>query len=123
MNLPPFRNEPHTDFSVPQNRTAMQTAIASVRAELGREYPLLISGERITTGDLLISTNPSDPKQVVGRHHKATPELARRAVEGANHHFHQWSHVLAEERAQMLIRTASILRSRKSEFNAWLSLE
>ena len=123
MNLPPFRNEPHADFSIPQNRAAMQAAVDKVRGELGREYPLLISGERITTGDLLISTNPSNPREVVGKHHKATPDLARRAVEEANHHFHQWSHVLAEDRVQMLVRAAAILRGRKFEFNAWLSLE
>lgn len=123
MNLPPFRNEPYTDFTVPENRSAMQAALDKVRGELGREYPLLIAGERITTGDLLISTNPSNPKEVVGKHHKATRDLARQAVEDANTHFHKWSHVLAEERVGMLLRAASILRERKFEFNAWLSLE
>lgn len=123
MSLPAFRNESYTDFSVPENRKAMQSAIDKVRQELDREYPLLISGERVTTGDLLISTNPSNPKEVVGRHHKATPALARRAVEEASDHFHRWSHVLAEDRVQMLLRTASLLRDRKLEFNAWLSLE
>jgi 1-pyrroline-5-carboxylate dehydrogenase len=123
MNLPPFRNEPYNDFSQPENRQAQQAAIDQVRSQLGREYPLLIGGERITTGDLLRSTNPSNPGELVGAHHKANPELASRAVESAYEAFHSWSHVLIEDRVRMLLRAAGILRSRKMEFNAWLSLE
>jgi 1-pyrroline-5-carboxylate dehydrogenase len=123
MNLPPFRNEAYTDFSQPDNRRAQQSAIEQVRASLGREYPLLIAGEKITTGDLLRSTNPSNPSELVGAHHKATPDLARRAVESACEAFASWSHVLIEDRVRMLLRAAEILRSRKLEFNAWLSLE
>jgi 1-pyrroline-5-carboxylate dehydrogenase len=123
MNLPPFQNEPYTDFSQPENRRAQQAAIEQVRAQLGREYPLLIAGERIATGDLLRSTNPSNPSELVGAHHKATPDLARRAVESAHEAFYTWSHVLIEDRVRMLVHAAAILRSRKLEFNAWLSLE
>ena len=41
-----FRNEPFTDFSIPQNREAMQEAIEWVRSRLGQEYDLLIGGEK-----------------------------------------------------------------------------
>jgi 1-pyrroline-5-carboxylate dehydrogenase len=123
VNLPPFRNEPYTDFTQPDARAAQRAAIDSVRAQLGREYPLLIAGEKVTTGNLLKSLNPSDPDEVIGLHHKATPELASKAVDEANRHFFAWSHTLAENRVAMLIRAAEILRSRKYEFNAWLSLE
>lgn len=123
MNPGPFRNEPYTDFSQPGNRKAQQAAIEQVRAQLGQEYPLLIAGERITTGALLRSTNPSNPDELVGAHHKATPDLARHAVEAASEAFSLWSHVLIEDRVRMLLRAAEILRSRKLEFNAWLSLE
>ncbi len=42
-----FRNEPFTDFSKEENAQAMRDAIAKVQNELGREYPLVIGGERI----------------------------------------------------------------------------
>lgn len=121
--LPAFRNEPYTDFSVPESRRAMQAALDKVRGELGREYPLLISGERMETGDLLISTNPSHPDQIVGRHHRATPELAKRAIEEAYANFDQWREIPAEDRVRMLLRAAAIVRERKYEFNAWLCFE
>jgi 1-pyrroline-5-carboxylate dehydrogenase len=123
LNLPEFRNEPYLDFTQPQNRQAMQQAMEKVRGELGREYDLLIAGERVKTGNLLKSVNPSKPSQLVGAHHKATPELARRAVEDASSYFTEWGVSDPEKRVQMLVRAAGILRERKLEFNAWLAFE
>jgi 1-pyrroline-5-carboxylate dehydrogenase len=121
--LPEFRNEPYADFSLPENRQAMEAALAQVRSEAGKEYPLLIGGERIETGDKLISRNPSRPSEIVGIHHKANADLARRAVESAYAFFPEWSRTPAETRVEMLLRAAKILRRRKMEFNAWLALE
>ena len=78
-----FRNEPFTDFTNEQNAQAMREAIEKVKAQLGREYPLVIGGERITTEGKLESINPANRTQVVGRFNKATKELATRAVDAA----------------------------------------
>jgi len=78
-----FRNEPFTDFSKEENAQAMRAALDKVKSELGREYPLVIGGERINTGDTLDSINPANRTQVVGTFHKATKELANKAVETA----------------------------------------
>ena len=48
--LQPFSNEPVADFSKPANREAMEKALREVRAQLGREYDLLIAGRREKTG-------------------------------------------------------------------------
>src|SRR4051794_1461897 len=123
MNVPPFRNEAYADFARPDFRKAQQEAIEAVRAQLGREYDLRIAGELVRTGSLLKSVNPSRPSEVVGLHHKADADLARKSVEKAVEAFPKWSHTLAEERVTMLLRAAEILRSRKFEFNAWLAFE
>ena len=78
-----FRNEPFTDFTKEENAAAMRAALDKVKSELGREYPLVIGGERIKTGDTLESINPANRSQVVGKFHKATKELANQAVESA----------------------------------------
>jgi 1-pyrroline-5-carboxylate dehydrogenase len=122
-SLAAFRNEPYADFSRPENRQGMERALAEVRAQFGREYELRIGGERFKTGDLLESRDPSRPQTIVGIHHKATPELARKAVESAFEYFSEWSRVPAGERSAMLLRAAAILRKRKFEFNAWLVYE
>jgi 1-pyrroline-5-carboxylate dehydrogenase len=123
LKLPEFRNEPYTDFSKPENRKRMEEAQEKVRAQLGREYDLLIGGERIRTQEKLVSINPARPDEVVGIHQKATPELAARAVETAYKNFTAWSTTPAEDRIRMLVRTAAIIRERKYEFNAWLVFE
>lgn len=115
-----FRNEPFTDFTKEENAAAMRTAIERVRAELGKEYPLVIGGERIKTGDTLESINPANRTQVVGKFHKATKELANRAVETAAATFETWRNVPAQERAQLLFRVAEIMRARKHELSAWM---
>jgi len=123
MDLPEFRNEPYTDFSIPANRKRIEEALAKVRAQLGREYDIVIAGERIRTPDKLISVNPARPDEIVGIHQKATPELANRAVETAHRNFAEWSRTPAQDRVQMLLKTAALIRERKYEFDAWMVYE
>src|SRR5881296_2899241 len=115
-----FRNEPLTDFTKEENAAAMRSAIKTVQSELGREYPLVIGGERIKTGSTLESINPANRTQIVGRFHKATKELANRAVETAYETFQTWRDVAANERAQLLFRVAELMRKRKHELSAWM---
>jgi 1-pyrroline-5-carboxylate dehydrogenase len=123
VTLPEFRNEPCADFSQPAVRQAAVSVLRRVRSELGREYLLRIAGDWISTGDPLVSVNPSNPREAVGIHHRATPELANRAVEAAHGYFPQWSRTPAAERVRLLLEAARILRARKMEFDAWLVLE
>lgn len=118
-----FRNEPFTDFTIEENAAAMRTALDKVKSELGREYPLVIGGERINTGDTLDSINPANRAQVVGTFHKATKELASKAVETAAAAFKTWRNVPAVERAQFIFRVAELMRARKHEFSAWMVYE
>jgi 1-pyrroline-5-carboxylate dehydrogenase len=115
-----FRNEPFTDFTKEENAQAMRAALEKVQSELGREYPLVIGGERITTGETLESINPAKRTEVVGRFHKATKELANKAVESAYDAFQSWKNTSAAERADLVFRVAAILRERKHEFSAWM---
>ncbi|HEX8285148.1 MAG TPA: L-glutamate gamma-semialdehyde dehydrogenase [Pyrinomonadaceae bacterium] len=120
MRQEEFRNEPFTDFSKEENARAMREALAKVRGELGREYPLVIGGERVETGDILESRNPAKKTEVVGRFHKATKELAAQAVERADEAFQSWRNTLPQQRADLLFRVASLLRERKHYFSAWM---
>jgi 1-pyrroline-5-carboxylate dehydrogenase len=115
-----FRNEPLTDFTKEENAVAMSGAIDKVKRELGREYPLVIGGERITTEDKFDSINPANRTQLVGRFQKATKELANRAVETAHETFKTWSATPAAERADLLFRVAALMRQRKHELSAWM---
>ena len=101
----------------------MQGALEQVRGELGHEYPIVINGERITTPDKHLSTNPSRSAEVVGIHQKATAAIATRAIAVAHAAFPAWAATPSLERVRLVAACARILRERKYEFNAWLVLE
>ncbi|MDQ2712364.1 MAG: L-glutamate gamma-semialdehyde dehydrogenase [Acidobacteriota bacterium] len=119
----PFVNEPYTDFTKPENVELTRKALTKVRAELGKEYDLLIAGDRRRTPGKLESLNPSKPSEIVGVHQKGSEQDAREAVEAAYSFFPTWAATPAEERAECLFRMASIIRDRKYEFDAWLVVE
>ena len=119
----PFRNEPMSDFRKEETARAMRAALARVRAELGREYDLVIGGKRIRTKEKIRSINPANPSQVVGIHQKAGREHAEPAIQAACEAFASWKRTPVEERAALLLRTGDILRARKYEYLAWLVFE
>src|SRR5271157_1162392 len=93
-----FHNEPFADFSKPEIAAAMGAALASVRAQFGREYPLHVGGETIHTIDVLKSVNPSRPSEIVGLHYKATRPIAGQAVAVAAAAFPAWARTPAATR-------------------------
>ena len=123
MILSEFKNEPFTDFNKPENFKKMSEALEQVHKELGHEYDVVVGGKRLKTGEKFASYNPAKKDQVVGIFHKATVELADQAVETAEEAFKSWSQTSAETRAQVLLRTAEILRERKFTYAAWMTYE
>jgi 1-pyrroline-5-carboxylate dehydrogenase len=121
--LTPFVNEPFIDFTVAENKRAMEAALADVESMLGREYDLVIGGKRLRTDGKIISTNPARPAQVVGIHQRAEADLAETAMEAALAAFPAWSRKPAAERAALLFRAADLIRERNFEFCAWLVFE
>ncbi len=118
--LPPFRNEPPTDFARRENREAMCRALGEVRSQLGRHYPLLIGGVEVRTGDRrLVSLNPGHSSRAVGELALAGVEHAGRAVAAARAAFPAWAATPARARAAVLVRAAAILRTRRFELAAW----
>jgi 1-pyrroline-5-carboxylate dehydrogenase len=119
----PFSNEPFIDFTLAENKRAMLDALAKVEAELGREYDLIIGGRRLQTTGKIVSTNPARPAQVIGVHQRAEADLAETAMQAALAAFPAWSRTPAADRAALLFRAADLIRERKFEFCAWLTLE
>ncbi|WP_027408849.1 L-glutamate gamma-semialdehyde dehydrogenase [Anoxybacteroides tepidamans] len=119
----PYKHEPFTDFSAAQNQQAFQAALQYVQSQLGKEYPLIIGSERVTTEEKVISINPANKAEVVGVVSKATKELAEQAMEAALKAFETWKKQAPQARAQILFRAAAILRRRKHEFSAYLVKE
>jgi 1-pyrroline-5-carboxylate dehydrogenase len=124
-SLDEFRNEPFVDYSLPENADAMRTAIAKVRSELGREYPIVINGEKIVLDHKVRSINPAKKFETVGVFSEGDSDtsLVEKAIESASAAFKIWKDVSPAERAEYLFKAADIMRRRKHELSAWMVLE
>jgi 1-pyrroline-5-carboxylate dehydrogenase len=120
---PAFRNEPATDFSRGEVAREMRRALDHVGGQLGREFDLIIGGQRVRTAEKILSLNPAHPSQVVGIHQKAGKEHVEPAMNAALKAFESWSRTSWEERIALLFRTTELLRERKFELMAWLVYE
>ena len=118
-----FRNEPFTDFTRPEHKKAFEEALARVGRTLGREHPLVIGSENVTTKDQIKSINPSNPSQVVGLFSRGTADHANAAVEAALRAFDTWKFTPAAERAEVLFKAAEIMRARKHDLSALMVYE
>ena len=118
-----FVNEPFTNFKSPENARNMQQALDLVATQLGREYDLIIGGERLKTAAKIQSLNPARPAQIVGVHQKAGAEHAELAMAAALRAFESWSRTPVETRVSLLLNAAHIIRQRHFEFCAWLTFE
>ncbi len=121
--LPSFKPEPYVDFSLPENQKKMKEALSKVRAELGKEYPLIIGGEEVKSDNTFNSINPSNPDEIIGICQKASPEQAKRAVDLAYKRFDTWRFMPIEERGAILLRAAQLAKQRFFELSAWQVLE
>lgn len=118
-----FRNEPQADFTQKEVRSAFQQALAEVRLELGRTYPLLIGGKEIRSGDKLESINPAKPTEVVGWVCQSGPAEIDSAIKAAREAYPLWRDTPAEARARFLFRAADLARKRIYRLSAWQVLE
>jgi 1-pyrroline-5-carboxylate dehydrogenase len=123
MALAQFHNEPLTDFSRGENREAFASALRKVESRLPVKGVNRIGGEKVGAEKTFQSVNPSRKTQVIGTFPEGTRADADRAVEAAARAFSSWSRTRPEERWELLVRIASIIRKRKHEFSALMVLE
>lgn len=119
----PFINLPIRIFDNEEDINLVKASIDHIKSQQGKEYPLII-GEKIYTNDRKTSTiNPSDPTQVLAVFQKATQAQAEEAINLADDTFDSWKQTSVEQRADILLKAAAILRERRDEAVATMILE
>ena len=121
--LSEFKSDVMLDFTRPDTQSAMHAALDGLRSQFGATYPLVIAGKRLTTPDTFQSTNPANPAEVIGRFSKGTAQHVQDAIAAAEKAFQSWRWIPAEERANVLLRAAGIMRRRRMEMNATMVFE
>jgi RHH-type proline utilization regulon transcriptional repressor/proline dehydrogenase/delta 1-pyrroline-5-carboxylate dehydrogenase len=144
-DLPPFTNEPPTDFTRPAARAAMSLALEQVRSRLqsGAERRDGVNGDSRTDGTALLrcvpwiggearetggrngtetvipNRDPNDTNRIVSTARYATLDETALAIDVARRAFPEWSATPPRERAEVLVRAAEIMRKRRFELAAW----
>jgi len=99
-------------------------ALARIRSRLGRDYPLYIGGEAVTsTAQPIVDTSPIDTSVVLGNFATCTAPHVDRAVAAARAAQPGWGRRDWRERVAILRRAARLIRERKFDLAAVMSLE
>jgi RHH-type proline utilization regulon transcriptional repressor/proline dehydrogenase/delta 1-pyrroline-5-carboxylate dehydrogenase len=118
-----FRNEPVLDFALEEHRNSIPTALAEVKKQFGKAYPLVIEGKAITSPKAIEVRNPSHLRELIGTVSAATPEQTTQAIEAAARVYPKWRDTDPNERADLLVRLAQRMRERRHELIAWEIVE
>jgi len=118
-----YQTEVLTNFANETHSKAYQKGLETVKSYLGRNYDLIIDGKRIKTQKQMKSINPSNHQEVIGTISQASIEHADQALAVALKTFETWKFVKPEVRADVLFKSAAIIRRRKFEFAALMTYE
>jgi 1-pyrroline-5-carboxylate dehydrogenase len=112
------------DVDLEQFHALFDEALVRVRGASGKEYPMYIDGKAVTTtAEPLVDTSPIDTSRMLGTFHTARPEQIDLAVKAARAAAREWAARGAEERIATLRRAAELIRERKFELAAIMSVE
>ena len=118
-----YKTEPLLDFTKEETLKLYQEGLDTVEAYLGKTYPLIVNGQFVKTENVYTSFNPADHTEVVGYVHQANLDVAKQAMDAALTAFETWKKVPAKVRADVLFKSAAIIRKRKFEFSALMTKE
>lgn len=120
---PSFQNEPLTDYHLEPNRATMEAALQRLRRNLGRHYPLVINHQELKTTDWFPSLNPADQRQIIGYAAQGGVPEAEAALQAAKNAQPAWGRLAPQQRAEILERTAELMRRDKADLAALEVLE
>ena len=123
MNLNEFRNEPHIDWTNPDNRKRMLEALEKRKITCQKTYPIIVDGRGYITSEILSSYDPADKNRLVGVTFQPDKLLITCAEKSAEHAGQSWRKLPWEKRAEYLLKTAQIVREKKFEMAALLVYE
>jgi len=113
-----------TMFNPPEEmHTRFEEALKSVRANLGKEYAMIINGEEYFSDDKYKDMNPANTEEVLAVFQKGNEKDAAIAVEAAQRAFPLWSRTPWQERVRLMRRVAELIDERIYEIGAVVTLE
>jgi 1-pyrroline-5-carboxylate dehydrogenase len=102
---------------------AYEEAVKSVRADLGQSHALKIDGEEVETGSSFTVTSPGNHNLKIGQFAAGSEQDVEAAISAAKEAFPEWKARDVSSRVPVFQDAADIMRDRKFELTATLSLE
>ena len=119
-----FRLTYATMFNPPEElHSNFDAAIKKARANLGKEYPMLIDGKDVFAEEKFEDRTPIDTDVVLAVLQKGNEKHAHDALAAARRAAPLWSRTDWRERVRLLRKTADLIDERIYEISAAMSLE
>ncbi len=113
-----------TMFNPPEElHTRFEDALAKVKANLGKEYAMLIDGKDRFAAEKFEDRSPINTDMVLGVFQKGTEQDAHDALAAARRAFPVWSKMKWQERVALLRKAADLIDERTFEIGAAMALE
>ncbi len=122
--LIPYQPTSYLDYTQPEHRASYEAALKKIRAGFGRSHALYIGGEWVLSkGKSFVSVNPAQKDEVIGEFAAATLDHVGQAIAAGQRAFPAWAALPVQERAGILLRAARLMKQRRNEFSAMMTLE
>jgi 1-pyrroline-5-carboxylate dehydrogenase len=113
-----------TMFNPPEElHTHFDTALAKVKAGLGKEYGMIINNKDVFAEEKVSRLSPVNSDWVLAVMQKGNEIHARQALEAARKAFPSWSRTPWQERVRLLRNAATLIEKRLFELSAAMALE
>jgi 1-pyrroline-5-carboxylate dehydrogenase len=113
-----------TMFNPPEElHTRFEEALQTLRADLGKEYPMLIGGKDHFAEEKFEDRSPANTDLVLGVFQKGTSQDALDALEAARNAFPVWSRMKWQERVALLRKAAQLVDEHTFEIGAAMAME
>jgi 1-pyrroline-5-carboxylate dehydrogenase len=113
-----------TMFNPPEElHTRFETALAELKAGLGKEYGMIIGGQERFASDKFEDRSPADTEVVLGVFQKGSPQDAEEALAAARRAFPVWSGMPWQERVVLMRKAADLIDQRTFQIGAAMAME
>ncbi len=115
--------EASLDFTQEKHRIEMGEALDLVRNRFGKAFPAKIAGNDVWTQSEIVSLNPSQKSEVVGKVACCGINEANLAIDTCRAFQTKWESTPVCTRTEALQKTADIILARRKELCAWIVFE
>ena len=113
-----------TMFNPPEElHKGFDKAVANLKANLGKEYGMIINGKDVFADDKFDDRSPVNTEWVLARMQKGNASHAQMAIAAARKAFPAWSHTPWQTRVKLVRQASAMIEKRIFELGAAMALE